>query len=34
MPEARDVTLRALDENWHHNELPLHAYPRRKVIHT
>ena len=26
--------LRALDEHWHHNELPLHAQPRRKVIQT
>ena len=26
--------LTALDENWHHNELPLHAQPRRKVVQT
>jgi hypothetical protein len=26
--------LRSLDEHWYHNELPLHAQPRRHVIYT
>jgi hypothetical protein len=26
--------LWTLNKHWHHNELPLHAQPRRKVVDT
>ena len=26
--------MNPFDEHWHHNELPLHTQPRRKVIDT